>query len=229
MGEWQVRAHFSKCCMMLERQLSKSVVVHRPTRCVNFLVMFVVLSNCRTADHFLSPQKWLKDLLPGSDRAHTKGLPPNMRDKIAIVEGEFFWPRYDTPSKDRDRLTEVVVELFHAGKIKRQAEMSLDDSHIHPAFQQVLEGYFERGLFAQLEAHFTVPGGIVYGPMRANSCGGANLQKRVRRHGRSGCGETTLLGGRMISGIGSQSGRRGIVSPNILEVAMPLIATVTTI
>lgn len=82
-----------------------------------------------------------------------------MHDEIDIVEGEFFRPRYDTPANDRDRLTEVVVELFHAGKIRRQAGMSLDDSHVHPAFQQVLEGYFERGLYAQLEAHFTVPGG----------------------------------------------------------------------
>ena len=61
-----------------------------------------------------------------------------MHDEIAVIEGEFFRPRYDTQTKDHDRLTEVVVELFHVGKIERQAGMSLDDSHIHPAFQQVL-------------------------------------------------------------------------------------------
>ncbi len=85
-----------------------------------------------------------------------------MHDEIAVIDGEFFKPRYDTPGKDEDRLREVVAELFHAGKIKRHAGTSLDDSHVHPAFQHVLEGYFARGLYDQLEAHFTAPGYSVW-------------------------------------------------------------------
>lgn len=89
---------------------------------------------------------------------------PKIHDEIAVIDGVYFKPRYDNPTKDEDRLREIVVELLHSGKIKQQAGTNLHDSHVYPAFQKVLEGYFARGLYAQLEAHFTVPGGYTLWP-----------------------------------------------------------------
>ena len=78
-----------------------------------------------------------------------------MTDEIPVVEGEVFRPRFDTPDKDRDRLMEFTVELLHAGKITREPGLSLDETHIAPAFEKVIDAYFDRELYAELEAYFT--------------------------------------------------------------------------
>ncbi|MEM0946708.1 MAG: hypothetical protein AAGK37_04835, partial [Pseudomonadota bacterium] len=126
--------------------------------------VFAVLPNWRLKKAFY--ERSIRPHLCRCDQAADLAwnLSPKMHDEIAVMDGVYFKPRYDTPTKDEDRLREVVVDLFHAGKIKRQAGTSLNDSHIYPAFQKVLEGYFARGLYAQLEAHLTVPGGYAIWP-----------------------------------------------------------------
>ncbi|MEM9431422.1 MAG: DUF4240 domain-containing protein [Pseudomonadota bacterium] len=78
-----------------------------------------------------------------------------MSDEIRVAEGQVFRPRYDTPARDLDRLQDYAVELLHAGKIQRDVGRTLFESHIRPAFDQVLDGYVERRLFDQLEAYLT--------------------------------------------------------------------------
>ncbi|MEM1265142.1 MAG: DUF4240 domain-containing protein [Pseudomonadota bacterium] len=78
-----------------------------------------------------------------------------MSDEIRVSDGQVFRPRYDAPAKDLDRLQDHMVELLHAGEIERVVGTALFDSHIRPAFDQVLDGYFDRGLYDQIEAYLT--------------------------------------------------------------------------
>ena len=78
-----------------------------------------------------------------------------MQDEIPITENAAFRPRYDTLDKDWDRLMEHCVELLHQGVITREPGRALNDTHIAPAFEKVIDGYFARARYAELEAYFT--------------------------------------------------------------------------
>lgn len=86
-----------------------------------------------------------------------------MTGTIAITDTEDFAPRFDTVDKDTDRLMEHVVELVHAERLVKVPGKSLNDVYLTAAGTRLLDAYWQRGLFAAIEQHYTYSFDIAFG------------------------------------------------------------------
>ncbi|WP_299544186.1 DUF4240 domain-containing protein [uncultured Roseibium sp.] len=78
-----------------------------------------------------------------------------MINEIEITKTEAFRPRFDDISKDGDRLMEHVVELIHAGRLEKKKGVSAFDQYIKATNRRLMEAYFERELYAEIERHYS--------------------------------------------------------------------------
>ncbi|MET1411330.1 DUF4240 domain-containing protein [Roseibium sp. HPY-6] len=77
-----------------------------------------------------------------------------MINEIEITKTEVFRPRFDDISKDGDRLMEHVVELIHAGRLEKKKGVSAFDQYIKATDRRLMEAYFERALYAEIERYY---------------------------------------------------------------------------
>lgn len=82
---------------------------------------------------------------------------------IQITDTEAFTPRFDTVDKDMDRLMEHVVHLAHSGRVENVPGKSLNDVYLTAANARILDAYWQRGLFAAVEQHYTYTFDIAFG------------------------------------------------------------------
>lgn len=85
-----------------------------------------------------------------------------MSDGIVLTETQSFTPRFDDLSKDQDRLIEHVSELYHAGKLDHANRRP--KAYLEPAYTALEDAYFSRGLFAEIERHYSYAFEIAFGP-----------------------------------------------------------------
>ena len=81
-----------------------------------------------------------------------------MTDTIPITDTERFRLRFDGIAKDSDRLMEHVVELVHQGRLDQVPGKSLGEVYINAADRRLIDAYFDRQLYAELERYWTGPG-----------------------------------------------------------------------
>lgn len=86
-----------------------------------------------------------------------------MTDTIAIAGTETFTLRFDAIDKDMDRLMEHVAVLVHAGRLESIPGKSLNDVYLTPANARIIDAYWQRGLFAAVEQHYTYTFDIAFG------------------------------------------------------------------
>lgn len=95
--------------------------------------------------------------------------------------------RFKSIDDDTERYMFALVDLADAGKIEMVPGVPLYNSHYGPGYDWIMESYFERGLFDQLEAHFTPAGEVSFTPMSESETGYLNRMielgegARVRR------------------------------------------------
>ncbi|MFQ6546385.1 DUF4240 domain-containing protein [Aestuariibius sp. 2305UL40-4] len=85
-----------------------------------------------------------------------------MYDEIPLSETEVFRPRYDSLSKDLDRLMEHVSNLYHDDRLFN--EFSKANAAGERAAIEIEDAYFARGLYAQIESQYTYTFEIAFGP-----------------------------------------------------------------
>ncbi|WP_052261585.1 DUF4240 domain-containing protein [Leisingera sp. ANG-M1] len=85
-----------------------------------------------------------------------------MSDGIVLTETQSFTPRFDDLSKDQDRLIEHVSELYHAGKLDHANRRP--KAYLEPAYSALEDAYFGRGLYAEIERHYSYAFEIAFGP-----------------------------------------------------------------
>ncbi|WFE90729.1 DUF4240 domain-containing protein [Roseibium porphyridii] len=77
-----------------------------------------------------------------------------MTNEIVIAGDVMFRPRFDNVSRDCERLMERVVELTHQGQLQRQEGKSLFDLYIKDAERRLIDAFFARELFEEIETHY---------------------------------------------------------------------------
>lgn len=86
-----------------------------------------------------------------------------MTNEIAIAGAVTFRPRFDNVSRDCERLMEHVVELAHQGRLERQEGKSLFDLYLRDAERRLIDAYFARELYEEIETHYCFTFEIAFG------------------------------------------------------------------
>ncbi|HEY9037623.1 MAG TPA: DUF4240 domain-containing protein [Roseovarius sp.] len=77
-----------------------------------------------------------------------------MTDEIQINDMQHFRPRFDSIHNDSDRLMEHIIALADQGHLQREKGKSLHDLYGGRADLRLIDAYFARGLYAEIETHF---------------------------------------------------------------------------
>ena len=86
-----------------------------------------------------------------------------MTTTVQITDTEVFAPRFDSISKDMDRLMELVVELAHAGRLANVPGKSLSDVYLEETNGRIIDAYWNRQLYAAVEQHYIYTFDIAFG------------------------------------------------------------------
>ena len=85
-----------------------------------------------------------------------------MEFKDGRIQG--FELKFKSLDQDTERYLFALVDLLDAGKIEQVPGQSLHQSHYDEGYAWIMESYFEKGLFDQIEDYFTPSGETFFGP-----------------------------------------------------------------
>jgi hypothetical protein len=80
-----------------------------------------------------------------------------------------FQLKFKSLEKDTERYLFTLVDLLEAGKIQEVPGKSLYATHYDDGYAWIMDCYFERGLFDQIEAYFTPSGETFFGTFHADT------------------------------------------------------------
>ena len=68
---------------------------------------------------------------------------------------ETFRPWFKSLSKDGERLMEHISGLYRAGRLKKYDGVPLATTYVDPATELLIDAYFERQLYDEIERYWT--------------------------------------------------------------------------